>query len=105
MADNVPHPGMPQSDKDRLGLALMRAQERGSWAPDSALDDLSRDDLLAEAGKRRVTLTAEQARSKDKLLKAVRAVDPDAKGKTGAEAEAVGAAAGDQPATSEGRED
>jgi hypothetical protein len=87
--DTVPRPGMPQSQKDELGLAQMRAAERPTWAPDDALDDMTRDQLEAEAGKRRVVLTDADTKSKTSLVKAIRSVDPDAKGKTGAEARAV----------------
>lgn len=77
MAEQAPRPGMGQDEKDRLGLAQLRAAERGGWTPDWQLDDLTAAELADEASRRRVPVSASEAKSKDKLLKAVRAVDDD----------------------------
>jgi hypothetical protein len=59
MAD-VPRPGMPQSEKDRLGAELRAQAERearlagGETVPDEQLDQLTKDELLAEADLRGV---------------------------------------------------
>jgi hypothetical protein len=53
-------PGMGQDEKDRLGLAQIRAAERDTWAVDDDLDGMNRPELEAEAAKRRVPLTKDQ---------------------------------------------
>ena len=70
----APHPGMGQDEKDRLGLLVLREQERDSWAADESLDDMTKEELEAEAAVRRVDLGA--AKTNPSRVKALREVDP-----------------------------
>lgn len=75
-----PRPGMGQDEKDRLGKALaearaqdelvaQRAAELARWTPDETLDSFDREQLLAEAELRRVTVRANA--SEDTIRKAL----------------------------------
>lgn len=78
---NVPRPGMPQSEKDRLGQALheQRLREdriaRGELSdiqpiPDEALDSRTKPELLKEAD--RLGVDVRSGATKDEILAALR---------------------------------
>ncbi len=62
MAEDAPRPGMPQSEKDKLGRRFHEAEQRRLAAergeivvlPDEQLENLTKDELLEEAERRGV---------------------------------------------------
>jgi hypothetical protein len=71
-----PRPGMPQSEKDRLGAEARAAAERdarrarGETVADADLEDLTKEGLLAEAEFRGVEVRA--SATKPEILAALR---------------------------------
>jgi alkylation response protein AidB-like acyl-CoA dehydrogenase len=88
MALKEPRPGMPQSEKDKLGKAIADTQNaelaaaaeaarQATWSADAALDSYDREALEAEAELRGVKVKATQTdASLVEALKAARTSTP-----------------------------